>query len=178
MELRQVRTVIDVRRGFLMQILLGCAAVMVLSGVICSNVLPENISMVMFATISFAAFIITLSMFYDIYINSTYRIFLIGDDIYIYYPTYSTRAGNEFIFYKVIDVNKLKLKGSSIVFTGHVMTKSEGVRRPEMFRHENVEGIFKEVFDEHEYKIEKFFRISRIFADEDKLMQALKNKRK
>ena len=37
----------------------------------------------------FAIFIMMLSVFYDIFINSTYRVFLVGDDVYIYYPTYS-----------------------------------------------------------------------------------------
>lgn len=179
MELKQSRTVMDVRRGFVMGILATSVIVILLAGIVCNYTLIGGRAIPVFSLIVFATFVIILSMFYDIYINSTYRIFLDGDDVYIYYPTYSSRAGNEFIFYKVIDVSRSTIRGSSIVFEGHVEVRTEGLVRDGINRvddHE-VHTLFEDVFKGPSYQIAKKFRISRIFENEDKLMGYLSNKR-
>jgi len=107
MELKQTKTILDVRRGYLMTVLGVSVVAIIVAGVI-SNSFVHSIPI--FTICIFAVFIIMLSLIYDVYINSTYRIFLVDDDVYIYYPTYSSRAGNEFIFYKVLEVDNATVK--------------------------------------------------------------------
>ena len=176
MELKQTRTIMDVRRGYLMTVL-GVSVAAIFVSAIVSNYFVHSIPV--FTVCVFAIFIIMLSLFYDVFINSTYRIFLVGDDVYIYYPTYSSRAGNEFIYYKVLNVTRSTVKGSSIVFDGTVAVKSDGVERPGMRDVKNPKELFEEVFqDEHVYTIQKNFRISRIFEGENELMECLAKKKR
>lgn len=175
MELKQTKTLLDVRRGFLMAILsLGVAGI-VLAGIL-SNYFTHSIPI--FAVCVFAICIIVLSVFYDIYINSTYRIFLVEDTIYIYYPTYSSRAGNEFIFYRVDKVSFSTVKGSSIIFDGAVSVKTDSVEREGMKEVKDIKSVFEQVFKEdHVYSIQKRFRVSRIFEGENELMALLAEKK-
>ncbi|MCB6416285.1 hypothetical protein OCV99_12650 [Dorea acetigenes] len=176
MELKQTRTIMDVRRGFLMTVLGVSVAGILLAGIV-SNYFVHSIPI--FTVCVFAIFIMMLSVFYDIFINSTYRVFLVGDDVYIYYPTYSSRAGNEFIFYKVLDVTYSTVKGSSIVFDGTVAVKSDGVEREGMKHVQNPKEMFEKVFsEENVYTIQKKFRISRIFEGENELMECLAKKKR
>lgn len=179
MELKQSKTVMDVRRGYVMGILATSVIIILLAGIVCNYALIGGQAIPIFSLVVFATFIIILSIFYDIYINSTYRIFLDGDDVFIYYPTYSSRAGNEFIFYKVVDVNKSTIRGSSIVFDGHVEVRTEGVVREGINRvdDDEVHALFEDVFKGPSYQISKKFRISRIFENEGELMGHLSNKR-
>lgn len=179
MELKQSKTVMDVRRGFVMGILTTSVVVVLLAGIVCNYALVGKQAIPVFSVIVFATFIIVLSMLYDIYINSTYRIFIDGSDVYIYYPTYSSRAGNEFIFYKVMDVSRSTVRGSSIVFEGHVEVRTEGLVREGISRvdDEEVHALFEDVFQGPSYQISKKFRISRIFENEGELMGHLSDKK-
>jgi len=160
MELKQTRTLMDVRRGFLMTVLSVSVVAILIAGIV-SNY-----------------FFYSIPIFYDIYINSTYRIFLVDGDVYIYYPTYSSRAGNEFIFYRVKEVDYSTVKGSSILFSGTVEVRTEGVEREGMKEVADPEALFKDVFSGETYNIQKRFRISRIFENENELMGLLAEKRK
>ena len=172
MELKQIRTILDVRRGYLMTVL-GVSVVAILISGIISNYFIYSIPI--FTVCVFAIFIIMLSIFYDIFLNSTYRIFIVDKEVYIYYPTYSSRAGNEFIFYKVLAT----VKGSSIVFDGKVAVLSEGVERDGMQEVKDARALFKDVFgNKNVYTIQKKFRISRIFENENELMGILSEKKK
>lgn len=175
MELKQTKTIMDVRRGYLMGVLGVSVAAILIAGIV-SNYLLYSIPI--FTVCIFAVFIIVLSIFYDVYINSTYRVFLVDQEVYIYYPTYSSRAGNEFIFYKVKEVNSSTVKGSSIIFNGTVYVKTEGVEREGMREIEDPKALFEEVFSSETYTIQKRFRISRIFDGEHELMGLLADKRK
>ena len=176
MELKQIKTIMDERRKFLMNTL-GATVAAILVSAIVSNYMTHSIPV--FTVLVFAVFTIVLSVFYDIYINSTFRLFLVGEEIYIYYPTYSSRAGNEFIFYKVLDIDRLKVKGSSIVFQGHMMVKTDSVERSEMQKVQDPKKLFDTVFSEPGvYKIQRNFRISRIFEKEEELVSLLEKKKK
>lgn len=175
MELKQTKTIIDVRRSYLMTVLGGSVAAVILAGII-SNYFVHSIPI--FTVCVFMVFIVMLSLFYDVYINSTYRIFIVDDDVYIYYPTYSSRAGNEFIFYKVEEVSSATVKGSSIVFTGKVRVETDAVEREGMKHVKDPKALFEEVFAGNTYSIEKRFRISRIFEGENELMGKLAAKKK
>ena len=175
MELKQTKTILDVRRGFLMAVLSSSVAGILIAGII-SNYFLYSIPI--FTVCVFAIFVVVLSIFYDVYINSSYRIFLVDDNIYIYYPTYSSRAGNEFIFYRVDKVVFSTVKGSSIVFDGTVSVKTDGVEREGIKEVKEPKEFFEEVFgEEHVYAIRKRFRISRIFESENELMALLAQKR-
>lgn len=174
MELKQTKTIMDVRRGYLMAVLGVSVVTILIVGIIC-NYFTHSIPI--FTVCVFAVFVIVLSIFYDVYINSTYRIFLVDDQVYIYYPTYSSRAGNEFIFYKVKDVSSSTIKGSSIIFNGMVYVKSEGVEREGMKEVADPKALFEELFAGETYTIQKRFRISRIFDGEHELMGLLAEKR-
>lgn len=176
MELKQIKTILDVRRGYLMTVLGVSVIAILLSGII-SNYFIYSIPV--FTVCVFTIFIIMLSIFYDIFLNSTYRIFIVDKEVYIYYPTYSSRAGNEFIFYKVLDVNQATVKGSSIVFDGKVAVLSEGVEREGMQEVKDARALFQDVFsNKNVYTIQKKFRISRIFESENELMGILSEKKK
>ena len=176
MELRQTKTIMDVRRSYLMTVLGVSVAAILVAGIF-SNYFLYSIPI--FTVCVFAIFIVMLSIFYDIYVNSTYRIFLVDDTVYIYYPTYSSRAGNEFIFYRVDQVTYSTVKGSSIVFDGTVAVKAEGVEREGMKEVQDPKALFEQVFDgDYVYTIQKRFRISRIFEGENELMALLGDKRK
>ena len=175
MELKQTKTIMDVRRGYLMAVLGVSVLAIIVAGNISNSVIP---SIPVFTVCVFAIFIIMLSLVYDVYINSTYRIFLVDDDVYIYYPTYSSRAGNEFIFYKVLEVDSATVKGSSIVFNGKVAVVTDAVERPGMKEVADPKALFAEVFAEDTYSITKRFRISRIFDGENELMGKLAKKKK
>lgn len=179
MELRQTKTVMDVRRGYLMGVLGATTVSILILGIICNYITFYQIPI--FTVAVFAIFIIVLSIFYDIFKNSTYRIFIVDGEIYIYYPTYSSRAGNEFIFYKVDDVSFATTRGSSIVFDGHVTVVSEGVERDGMAEVQDAAALFADVFSEdthNVYQIHKRFRISRIFEGEHELMGILQTKKR
>ncbi|MCI6121944.1 hypothetical protein ACTNB0_07455 [Lachnospiraceae bacterium HCP28S3_F9] len=175
MELKQTKTILDVRRGYLMTVLGVSVVAIIVAGVI-SNSFVHSIPI--FTICIFAVFIIMLSLIYDVYINSTYRIFLVDDDVYIYYPTYSSRAGNEFIFYKVLEVDNATVKGSSIVFNGTVSVVTDAIERKGMKEVADPKALFAEVFSEDTYSIQKRFRISRIFDGENELMAKLAKKKK
>ena len=175
MELKQTKTILDVRRGYLMTVLGVSVVAIIVAGVI-SNSFVHSIPI--FIICIFAVFIIMLSLIYDVYINSTYRIFLVDDDVYIYYPTYSSRAGNEFIFYKVLEVDNATVKGSSIVFNGTVSVVTDAIERKGMKEVADPKELFAEVFSEDTYSIQKRFRISRIFDGENELMAKLAKKKK
>lgn len=176
MELKQTKTIMDVRRGYLMGVLGGSVIAILLAGIACNYLLMHGIPI--FTVLVFAIFTVVLSIFYDIYKNSTYRLFIVDQDLYIYYPTYSSRAGNEFIFYKVEDVNFATTKGSSIVFDGHVSVKAEGLEREGMAEMKDVKALFEDVFSGETYTIQKRFRISRIFENEHELMGVLGEKKR
>ncbi|MGO5053665.1 hypothetical protein ACTQ6A_14355 [Lachnospiraceae bacterium LCP25S3_G4] len=177
MELKQTKTIMDVRRGYLLGVLASSIVAVLITGIIVNFTIIKY-GIPVFTIIIFAIFTIVLSIFYDIYINSTYRIFLQEDNIYIYYPTYSSRAGNEFIFYRIEDISYAMTKGSSIVFDGHVLVKTEGVEREELQQVDNVGEVFEKIFEKESYKIHKRFRVSRIFDNERELMEALEAKKK
>lgn len=157
--------------------ILGVSAIAVLVAGVISNYFLYSIPF--FTVCVFAIFIIVLSLFYDVFINSTYRIFLVDRDIYIYYPTYSSRAGNEFIFYKILNVTSSTVKGSSIVFTGTVAVKTDSVEREGMKEVHDSKAMFEQVFEEDNvYTIQKRFRVSRIFEGENELMALLAEKKR
>ena len=176
MELKQIRTIMDVRRKFLMNTL-GVSVIAILVSAVIANQALHSIPV--FTVLVFAIFTIVLSVFYDVYINSTYRLFLVGDDVYIYYPTHSSRAGDEFIFYKVKSIRNVKVKGSSVVFDGQMLVKTDSIEREGMQKVEDPKGLFDTVFAEDGvYEIQKNFRISRIFDQEDNLVALLEKKKK
>lgn len=175
MELKQTRTIMDVRRTYLMTVLGTSVAGILIAGIISTYFVY---SIPIFTVCIFGIFIVMLSLFYDVFVNSTYRIFLVDNEVYIYYPTYSSRAGNEFIFYKVLSVVSSTVKGSSIVFDGTVAVKVDGVERDGMQEVQDPKYLFAEVFNEENvYNIQKKFRISRIFEGENELMALLAEKK-
>lgn len=66
MELKQTRTLMDVRRGFLMTVLSVSVVAILIAGIV-SNYFFYSIPI--FTICVFAIFIVMLSIFYDIYIN-------------------------------------------------------------------------------------------------------------
>ena len=177
MELRQYRRILSARKRFLKGIIAVDILAILASAAFCQYVLNQNISI--FTLLVFGILAISLSIVYDMYMNACYRIFIHGDDVIIYYPTPSQRAGDEFIFYKILDLSLVQLSGSSIRFQGHMLVKAEGTKRPDINTFENADVFFENVFNTgHTYTIEKKFRVSRIYEDEVKLLDLLKAKLK
>lgn len=175
MELRQYRRILSARKNFLRGIILTDAAAIIACALFCDRVLAQNISL--FTVLIFGILVISLSIVYDMYHNSCYRLFISGDDIIIYYPTPSQRAGDEFIFYKILDLSLVQLTSSSIRFQGHMLVKAEGTRRPDINTFTDDKAFFTDVFSTgNTYKIEKRFRVSRIYEDEATLLEMLKAK--
>lgn len=175
MELRQYRRILSARKRFLKGIITVDALAIIASALYCQFVLNQNISI--FTLLVFGILAISLSIVYDMYMNSCYRIFIHGDDVIIYYPTPSQRAGDEYIFYKVLDLSLVQLTGSSIRFQGHMLVKAEGTKRDNINTFQDPETFFGNVFGTgNTYTIEKRFRVSRIYEDEAKLLELLKAK--
>ena len=175
MELRQYRRILSARKRFLKGIIAVDILAILASASFCHYVLNQNISI--FTLLVFGILAISLSIVYDMYMNSCYRIFLNGDDVIIYYPTPSQRAGDEFIYYKVLDLSLVRLSGSSIRFQGHMLVKTEGTKRENINTFQNPDEFWSDVFNTGKtYTIEKFFRVSRIYEDEVKLLDLLKSK--
>ena len=114
------------------------------SAVFCQFVLNQNISI--FTLLVFGILAISISIVYDMYMNACYRIFIHGDDVIIYYPTPSQRAGDEFIFNKIQDISLVQLTGSSIRFQGHMLVKAEGTKRADINTFSNPDAFFGNVF--------------------------------
>ncbi len=177
MELRQYRRILSARKKFLKGIIAVDILAILASSMFCQFVLDQNISI--FTLLVFGILAISLSIVYDMYMNSCYRIFIHGDDVIIYYPTPSQRAGDEFIFYKIQDVSLVQLTGSSIRFQGHMLVKAEGTKRKDINTFSNPDVFFEDVFGTGStYTIEKRFRVSRIYENEDTLLELLKSKMK
>lgn len=175
MELRQYRRILSARKRFLKGIIAVDIIAILASSVFCQFVLNQNISI--FTLLVFGILAISISIVYDMYMNACYRIFIHGDDIIIYYPTPSQRAGDEFIFYKIQDLSLVQLTGSSIRFQGHMLVKAEGIKRPDINTFSDPDAFFGDVFGTgNTYVIEKRFRVSRIYEDEVKLLDLLKAK--
>ena len=175
MELRQYRRILSARKRFLKGIITVDALAIIASALYCQFVLNQNISI--FTLLVFGILAISLSIVYDMYMNSCYRIFIHGDDVIIYYPTPSQRAGDEYIFYKVLDLSLVQLTGSSIRFQGHMLVKAEASKRDNINTFQDPEIFFGNVFGTGKtYTIEKRFRVSRIYEDEAKLLELLKAK--
>ena len=177
MELRQYRRILTARKKFLTGILIIDTLSIIICAWICERVLNKNISL--FTVLIFGISIISISIVYDMYRNACYRLFISGDDVIIYYPTPSQRAGDEFIFYKIQDLSLLKLTGSSIRFQGHMLVKTEGIKRPDINTFTDDKSFFADVFSTgNTYVIEKRFRVTRIYENEEKLLDLLKVKLK
>ena len=175
MELRQYRRILTARTRFLKGILIVDALSIIACAWICGFVLDKNISL--FTVLIFGILTISISIVYDMYRNACYRVFISGDDIIIYYPTPSQRAGDEFIFYKIQDLSLVKLTGSSIRFQGHMLVKAEGTKRPDINTFTDDKAFFEDVFGTgNTYVIEKFFRVTRIYENEEQLLDLLKSK--
>lgn len=177
MELTQYRRILNARKNFLTGLIITNILAIILCALFCQFALNQNIAL--FTILIFCILTISLSIVYDMYQNSCYRIFISGDDIIIYYPTPSQRAGDEFIFYKIQDLSLVQLTGSSIRFQGHMLVKAEGTQRPDIntFTDDNI--FFHNVFSTgNTYIIEKAFRVSRIYENENRLMEMLKAKLK
>lgn len=175
MELRQYRRILSARKRFLKGIIAVDILAIVASSIFCQVVLNQNISI--FTLLVFGILAISLSIVYDMYMNACYRIFIHEDDIIIYYPTPSQRAGDEFIFYKIQDLSLVQLTGSSIRFQGHMLVKAEGTKRPDINTFSDPDLFFGNVFGTgNTYVIEKRFRVSRIYENEDRLLDLLKSK--
>ena len=112
MELRQYRRILTARKKFLKGIIIVDAIAILCSALLCSLVLEQNISL--FTVLIFGIFIISISIVYDMYRNACYRLFISGNDVIIYYPTPSERAGDEFIFYKILDLSLVKLTKNAL----------------------------------------------------------------
>lgn len=177
MELRQYRRILSARKRFLKGLITIDALVIIASAIICDYILNKNIAL--FTLLIFAILIISLSIVYDMYRNACYRIFIHGDDVIIYYPTPSQRAGDEFIFYKILDLSMVRLTGSSIRFEGHMLVKAESAKRPDINTFSDPDAFFGDVYNSgRSYTIEKRFRVTRIYEDENKLLDLLKAKLK
>ena len=177
MELRQYRRILSARKNFLKGIILTDAAAIIACALFCDRVLAQNISL--FTVLIFGIFIISISIVYDMYRNACYRLFISGDDVIIYYPTPSQRAGDEYIFYKIQDLSLVKVKGSSIHFEGHMLVKAEGTKRADINTFTDDKAFFADVFETgNTYTIEKHFRVTRIYENEEKLLDLLKAKLK
>ena len=177
MELRQYRRILTARKKFLKGIIIVDAIVILCSALLCSLVLDQNISL--FTVLIFGILIISISIVYDMYRNACYRLFISGNDVIIYYPTPSERAGDEFIFYKILDLSLVKLTGSSIRFQGKMLVKAEGTKRADINTFTDDKAFFSDVFGTgNPYIIEKRFRVTRSYENEDQLLDLLKAKLK
>lgn len=175
MELRQYRRILSARKRFLKGIIVVDILAIIASALLCGYILDRSISI--FTILIFGILTISLSIVYDIYRNACYRIFINGDDIIIYYPTYSERAGDEFIYYKAKDLSLVQLSGSSIRFQGHMLVKAEGTKRDNINTFTDADAFWNDIFNsDHTYTIEKKFRVSRIYEDEKRLLDLLKSK--
>lgn len=175
MELRQYRRILSARKNFLKGIIIVDILAIIASALFCDFVLDQNISLL--TIMIFGILTISLSIVYDMYRNACYHIFIHGNDIFIYYPTQSQRAGDEFIYYKVQDLSLVQLTGSSICFEGHMLVKAEGSKRDDIFTFTDADAFWTDVYNsDHTYTIEKRFRVSRIYEDEDRLLDLLKSK--
>lgn len=175
MELRHYRRIIDARKPFLRELILTDIIIILASSLFCHFVLAQNIAVL--TVIVFGVAIVSISIFYDISINSCYRIFVDGEDIYIYYPTFSQRAGDEFIFYKIQNLSFVKVTRSSIHFGGQMLVKSEGTKRPDIDTFKYADVFFADVYDSPDiYTINKHFRISRIYEKEQFLLDLMNKK--
>lgn len=177
MELRQYRRILSARKNFLKGIIFVDVLAIIASALFCDFVLEQNIALL--TILIFGILTISLSIVYDMYRNACYRIFINGDDIIIYYPTVSQRAGDEFIFYKIQDLSLVQLTRSSIRFQGHMLVKAEGTKRDNINTFTDADAFWADVFhSSHTYTIEKRFRVSRIYEDETRLLELLKAKMK
>jgi len=175
MELRQYRRILSARKNFLKGIIVVDILAIIACALFCDLVLEKNIALL--TILIFGILTISLSIIFDMYRNSCYRIFINGDDIIIYYPTVSQRAGDEFIFYKIKDLSMVQLTGSSIRFQGHMLVKTEGTKRDNINTFTDADAFWDDVFaSEHTYTIEKLFRVSRIYEEETRLLDLLKSK--
>lgn len=175
MELKQYRRIIDARKPFLGELILADIVIIIAGALLCHYALDKNIAIL--TILVFGVAIVSLSIFYDIVINSCYRIFVNGEDIYIYYPTFSKRAGDEFIFYKIQKLSFVKVTRSSIHFDGRVLVKSEGTKREEIDHLKDADAFFDDVYDSADiYTISKRFRISRIYENEQVLLDLMNKK--
>ncbi len=175
MELRQYRRILSARKNFLKGLIAVDVLAIIASSLFCDLVLDKNIAL--FTILVFGIFTISLSIIYDMYRNSCYRIFINGDEVIIYYPTPSQRAGDEFIFYKIQDLSMLQLTGSSIRFQGHMLVKAEGTKRDNINTFTDADAFWSDVFSsDRTYTIEKLFRVSRIYEEETRLLGLLKTK--
>ena len=64
------------------------------------------------------------------------------------------------------------------MFSGTVEVRTEGVEREGMKEVADPKALFEDVFSGETYNIQKRFRISRIFDNENELMGLLSEKRK
>jgi len=175
MELRQYRRILSARKNFLKGIIAVDILAIIASALLCEYVLEKNISL--FTILIFGILTISLSIVYDMYRNACYRIFINGEDIIIYYPTPSQRAGDEFIYYKIQDLSLVQLTGSSIRFQGHMLVKTEGTKRENINAFTDADAFWNEIYDSNlTYTIEKRFRVSRIYEEESRLLDLLKSK--
>ena len=175
MELRQYRRILTARKNFLKGIIAADVLAILASALFCAYVLEQNISL--FTILIFGILTISISIVYDMYRNACYRIFINGDEIIIYYPTYSERAGDEFIFYKVLDLSLVQLTGSSIRFEGYFQVKTEGTKRNDINTFTDADAFWEDVYNSDlTYTIEKRFRVSRIYEEETRLLDLLKSK--
>ena len=177
MELRQYRRILSARKNFLKGVIIVDVLAIIAAALLCNYVLDHNISIL--TILVFGILMISLSIVYDMYRNSCYRIFINGEDVYIYYPTPSQRAGDEYIFYKILNLSFVQLTRSSIRFQGHMLVKAEGSKRKNINTFTDADAFFNDVYDSDlTYTIEKRFRVSRIYEDEQLLMDLLKAKLK
>ena len=177
MELRQYRRIMNARTRFLKWVFIVDILAIVASALLCQYALDRNISIL--TILVFAIMMISISIIYDMYRNACYRIFINGEDVYIYYPTPSQRAGDEYIFYKVLDVSLVQLSQGSIRFRGHMEVKAEGTKRADINTFTDADAFFADVYNcDTTYVIEKKFRVSRIYENEELLMNMLKAKLK
>lgn len=175
MELRHYRRIIDARKPFLTELLLADVILIIASALFCHFALHKNVAIL--TIIVFAVAVVSLSIFYDISINSCYRIFINGEDVYIYYPTFSKRAGDEFIFYKILNLSFIKTTKSSIHFEGQMLVKTEGTKRTDINTFKDADTFFGNVYDSPDiYRIHKQFRVSRIYENEELLLKLMHKK--
>lgn len=175
MELRQYRRILSARKNFLKGIIIVDVLAIIACALFCDFVLDQNISLL--TILIFGILTISLSIVYDMYRNACYHIFIHGNDIIIYYPTPSERAGDEFIFYKIQDLSLVQVTGSSICFEGHMLVKAEGTKRDNIFSFTDADAFWNDVYNsDHTYTIVKRFRVSRIYENETKLLDLLKSK--
>ena len=175
MELRQYRRILSARKNFLKGIIIVDILAIIASALFCDFVLDRNISL--FTIMIFGILIISISIVYDMYRNACYHIFIHGNDVIIYYPTPSERAGDEFIYYKIQDLSLVHLTGSSIWFEGHMLVRAEGTKRSNIFTFTDPDAFWSDVYSSgNTYTIRKRFRVSRIYEEEARLLDLLKSK--